>query len=73
MGDKQLEISNLAQIRNLKSEYIRVINRSEELEPESIRFFVKGKEATDDFYVYTYDMSQDTVIAGMIKWPQPQN
>lgn len=67
MGDKQIEISNLALILDLKKEYIKIIK--EDLQPENVRLFFKGKEITNDFFVYTYDIAADTVIAGMISRP----
>jgi hypothetical protein len=38
-----------------------------ELKEEQIRFFYMGKEMLNDFFLYSYDVVDDMVIAGMIR------
>lgn len=50
----------------LKKEYIEVIGE-DDMDTAQIRFFYMGKEMLNDFFIYSYDVESDMVIAAMIR------
>ena len=62
-------VSNLTNIADLKQKYIDQLDDSV-LAVSNIRFFCLGKEMQNDFFIYSYEIENEMVIAAMISRPQ---
>jgi hypothetical protein len=55
----------------LKTLYIKEIG-DDKLQIGNIRFFCLGKEMSNDFYIYSYEIENEMVIAAMISRLAPK-
>ena len=65
LPDKNYEddISNLLTISEVKELFITNLgDKGVGLKPANLRFFCLGKELVDDFYIYSYDLTDNFTI-----------
>jgi hypothetical protein len=65
-GDKEIDISNLTSIPDLKQKYLDILE-DKETEPAKLRMFCMGKELKDEHFIYTYDIDNDMAVQVMFR------
>lgn len=61
--DIDVTLSNRSDISVLKQKYLET--RKLDIEPEKLRLIFKGKELQNDFFVYSYDLVDGSVVVAM--------
>lgn len=68
MGDVTIETNNLTSIGDFKKKYVEELgDKGDGISQEQIRMFAMGKELKDDFFIYSYDIMNESTVQAMIK------
>lgn len=72
VGEKEVKVSNLASIEQVKQSYLEMIDESVKAEhgiagEANVRFFCLGKELKDELFVYSYEMFDGIVVQVTIR------
>lgn len=62
-----ISTTNKAQITDAKQTFLETAELMKTVDEESVRFFCLGKELKNEFFLYSYDISEDTVIQAMAR------
>lgn len=65
--DIVISTTNKAQITDAKQTFLETAELMKSVEESSVRFFCLGKELKNEFFLYSYDISEDTVIQAMAR------
>jgi len=62
-----ISTNNKAKIPEAKMTFLETAELTKQVEDDSVRFFCLGKELKNEFFLYSYDISEDTVIQAMAR------
>jgi len=65
--DIMISTNNKAKIPEAKMTFLETAELTKQVEDDSVRFFCLGKELKNEFFLYSYDISEDTVIQAMAR------